>query len=85
MKHTCQLCRHFCSTLHDLRVDGPVIGQIGPCCLDKAAERVQVLRERHPDRAGAALTMAEFRELTKPAPPTSPYWMRLKPKWPPQS
>ncbi|HEY0332535.1 MAG TPA: hypothetical protein VGC74_02340 [Stenotrophomonas sp.] len=83
MKHTCQLCRHFCSTIEALQVDGPPIGMIGPCCQSRAAERVDRLRERHPERVACALTMAEFRDLTRPDAPTSPYWMRLKPKWPP--
>lgn len=85
MKHTCQLCRHFCSTLYELRIDGPCIGLIGPCCLDRATERIALLRSRHPDLAAELLTISQFRELTRPEPPLSPYWMRLKPKWPPDA
>lgn len=85
MKHTCELCRHFCGELHDLRVGwgGPLIGRIGPCCVEAAAQRVEVLRNRHPELSQSALTMSEFRELTRPVRPQSPYWARLKsPKTP---
>ena len=73
MKHTCELCRNFCAVLHDLRIDGNdhVIGQIGPCCVDTAAKRVEVLLQRHPERRHDALGIAEFRELTRPHRPRS--------------
>jgi len=74
MKYTCELCRNFCSAHHDLRIDGNahLIGQVGSCCVDKAAQRAAVLRERHPERRHDTLSIAEFRELTRPLRPHSP-------------
>ena len=61
MKYTCELCRNFCSALHDLRIDGNdhLVGRIGPCCLQIAAQRVEVLVQRHPERRHDALSIAE--------------------------
>ncbi|MDG2524970.1 hypothetical protein P6166_06335 [Stenotrophomonas sp. HITSZ_GD] len=73
MKRTCELCRNFCSRLLELRLreDGPLLGMIGPCCLQRAADRLKVLGERHPDRLQGTMCMAEFRELTRPMRPRS--------------
>jgi|EndMetStandDraft_9_1072997.scaffolds.fasta_scaffold72787_2 hypothetical protein len=73
MKHTCELCRNFCSALHDLRIEGNehLVGRIGPCCVQIAAQRVELLVQRHPERRHDALSIAEFRELTRPQRPRS--------------
>jgi hypothetical protein len=67
MKRTCELCRNFCSQLLELRLreDGQLLGMIGPCCVSKAAARMDLLAERHPDRTRGPMCIAEFRELTR--------------------
>lgn len=77
MRHICQLCRNFCSSLQALKIDdGPLIGAYGPCCNERVAERIALLRERHPGRVHDALSMAEFRELTHPVRLPYPYSLR---------
>jgi len=73
MKHRCELCMHFCAELHELRLEetGQVIGWIGSCCLLSAAQRIEVLALRHPQRLQAPLNMQEFRELTRRTRPPS--------------
>ncbi|KRG44436.1 hypothetical protein ARC20_08435 [Stenotrophomonas panacihumi] len=73
MKRTCELCRNFCSQLLELRLreGGHLLGMIGPCCLQRASERMDRLAERHPDRLRGPMCMAEFRELTRPLRPRS--------------
>jgi len=67
MRLTCELCRNFCSELHDLRIDatGLLIGRIGPCCQASAPQRLERLRSQHPERCQGPLSMAEFRALTR--------------------
>ncbi|GEM_PF-1960833 len=73
MKRTCELCRNFCSQLLDLRLreSDQLLGRIGPCCLQKAAQRLDLLASRHPERVAGPMCMAEFRELTRAVRPRS--------------
>lgn len=73
MKNTCELCRNFCAALHELRIHDSrhLVGRIGACCVEKAAQRIEVLLQRHPGRHHDALGIAEFRELTRPQRPRS--------------
>lgn len=68
MKYTCELCRNFCSVLHELRIEatGLLVGMIGPCCVEAGAQRMERLQALHPERTHGPLDINEFRELTRP-------------------